>query len=493
MTQRLPSIRRNLLAGLIGGAMLVWSIIGIITYLESVHEIGEVFDANLSQEARVLVALLHHEAGEKAATRSKLLLLLDELGSDAVHSSSVLRELVGEYVEETSDGGDRENQLELPVAQAGHPYEFKIAFRAFAHDDTLSLSHGAPVFPSTEPGYSDQSIDGISWRVYTLRDDATGLTVQVGEEATIRDELTAAMLMAILWPALISLPLLALLVWHMVGRGLRPLQQLATLIRQRDPDSLEAVDIAERRFEIQPMVVSLNRLFARVRSVLDNERRFTSNAAHELRTPLAALRVHAQSLQLRVQGDAPESHSVQAIIDGADRTGRLLDQLLTLARADSEQARQRLRGELDLQRLAVDQIADIGHLALEKDIDIAFVASGTPRKLQGDAAAMAVLLRNLLDNAIRYTPPGGQVEVRVDYSSDQATLSVCDDGPGIPEAQRELLFERFQRGSATKEKGSGLGLSIVRQIAELHAGRVQMATGIGGKGLCIGLQLPLPD
>lgn len=485
-----PSIRRRLLLGLLGTVTVLWCVTAWMMYRATQDEVEEVYDANLSQNARGLATLLRHEAEEKDITAQRLRLVLDELGTDALPRSPMLRQMAEELLGD--NGGQTGGPLSLLVTEGTpeHRYESKIAFHARTGDQRILLSSpNAPRFDTGSPGFTTQNIDGVVWRVFTLHAPHAGIDVQVAEEMQIRDELIGYVLSSILWPSLVALPLLSLLIWVVVGRGLRPLYELADKLQRRDPDSLQPFAIEHKAQEVLPMVLALNTLFEKVAHALENERRFTANAAHELRTPLAALKVQAQSMQLGA-GRESRVRGLDDIVVGVDRVTHLVEQLLALARADSGRAHPQLCADVDLVGVVIEVVEAIGHLALRKDIDLAFVQEGVPRGIKGDSAALAVLLRNLIDNAVRYTQPGGMVEVRIRYAGAHVVLSVSDNGPGIPESQYARLFERFQRGGDVRTEGSGLGLSIVRQIVELHGASVTLAPGQADVGLLVEVVLP---
>lgn len=489
------SIRQWLLIGLLGAVLLLFVISTVAVYYSAQHEVAEIYDANLSREAHVLATLMHHEAQEKDETRRKLFELKAELGADAWQNSRVIREMIDEYA--GGGSGQEKDPLSLLLGdEPGHPYELTFSFRVHSDDGaTLLSSPKAPVFDDRQAGFSVQYADGKPWRAFSLHVPDAQMLVQVAEETEVRDEIIEGMLLSVIWPGLVALPLLSLVIWLVVGRGLAPLHRLARKLERRAPDSLVPFATHSKPQEVLPMVHALNRLFERVHKAMDNERRFTSNAAHELRTPLAALKVHAQTLKMTLPPELPQTDSIDEIITGVDRATHLLEQLLALARADSSGGSGlQLEQQVDMQQVAVQVLEGLGHLAVEKDIELSFDWEGGHRAQHGDPAALTVLVRNLVDNAIRYTPHGGHVSIRLHQLPKFCQLTVSDDGPGIPESQREQLFERFQRGETQGAFGSGLGLSIVRQVAEAHGADVSLDAGELGKGLRVTVMLPqAPD
>ncbi|MCC6656772.1 MAG: hypothetical protein IT512_01160, partial [Rhodocyclaceae bacterium] len=284
-----------------------------------------------------------------------------------------------------------------------------------------------------------------------------------------------------------ALPALALLVWLAVGAGLAPLAGVAREVARRDPDNLAPLDPGRSPREVLPLVAALNALFGRLKDSLEQERRFTADAAHELRTPLAAVKTQAQ-VALGATGEAERSRALANVVAGTDRASRLVEQLLVLARLDPQTALP--TGQpVDLHELARQGVAELAPAAAAKGVEMG-LAPGEATPVAGDAVLLAVLLRNLLDNAVRYTPSGGEVEVSVGRTSGGASLAVVDSGPGIPEAERGKVCERFHRLLGSGEDGSGLGLSIVRRIADLHRATVVLGEGPGGRGLRVEVTFP---
>jgi two-component system sensor histidine kinase QseC len=232
------------------------------------------------------------------------------------------------------------------------------------------------------------------------------------------------------------------------------------------------------------MVDALNGLFQRVYRTLENERRFTANAAHELRTPLAALKTQAQAAQLNA--DNRDFIPVLAqIISGVDRTTHLLKQLLTLARADAQQRETVLQEQTDLHEVAVEVLSAIGEQAMDKEINLTLESTEEHIIVRGDKDSLAIMLRNLVDNAIRYTPQGGEVTVKLYRDDSEIRLIVTDTGKGVPPEMQQIMFQRFQRGEQNEAEGSGLGLSIVGQIAELHQATIKMSDRPDSSGLIV--------
>lgn len=444
------SIRRHLLLTLLSITVGIWSITAVTSYLDSRHEISELFDAQLAVSARTLLTVAGHE--------------LEELSGGPLNTA---------HIHFTTDN---------PLLADGHKYEHKLAYQLWKQpENTLLLrSFNAPDSHLTEAatGYSEVTIRGENWRIYSLTDPLSGFQVQVGEAMTIREELTDFITLRIGSPIVIALPVLTLLIYFGIGRSLRPLQRLTQAVGSRAPNNLEPIDANNAPFEIHPLVMALNSLFERLGRAFESERRFTADAAHELRTPLAALKIQAQVAQ-RSRNAAEQKAAIEKMLEGVDRASRLLEQLLTLARVDPEA--NLMRGEsVDLQRLAEGILADHEAQARAKGISIQLKAQ-EGMSVAGHHDSLAILLRNLLDNAICYTPQGGRVEVGLTDEAGGVTLRVADSGPGIPPAERERSFGRFVRLAGQETSGSGLGLSIVQRIAELHQAEIRLdQSALGG-------------
>ena len=303
-----------------------------------------------------------------------------------------------------------------------------------------------------------------------------------------RGEIVEALGESLLWPLAAALPALALAIWLGVGAGLRPLGELRRELARRGPADLARLDAAHAPVEIEPLVAELNRLFGRIDEALERERRLTADAAHELRTPLAVLSTQAQVAR-RATSDAARNEALDAIVAGSERAARLIEQMLTLARLESGQGKGAMQ-RADLRALARAALAEAAPFALGKRIDVA-LEDGAPVEVAGYPGLLEILLRNLVDNAVRYTNAGGRVRVTVSGDSRVARLEVSDSGPGVAPQELARLGERFHRLAAPGETGSGLGLSIVLRIAELHRGRVRFAAGHGGIGLAVSVELPL--
>lgn len=447
----MTSIRRRLLVILLGVFMATWLALAIGSYVSTRHEVEELFDAQLAQSARVLLALLQHEMEE------------DEEEFD--FSAPTL------------------------IYPDKHPYEEKLAYQAWRGEKLVLRSPNAPdAHLATRLGHADQRVGDQLWRVFALMDPSGTVRLEVGERYDVRNELITEILWQLMLPLLLTLPLLALLMRAGIVRGLRPLHRAAGEIANRSPRQMQPLVLDDAPDEIKPLIQALNDLLRRLAQALEGERRFTANAAHELRTPLAGLKAQAQ-VALRATQNEDRRQALAQIERGVDRATHLVAQLLTLARIDPESASSSYES-VDLTRLAAGVMVELAPPALDKQIDMS-LSEHDGVVVHGDAAALSILVRNLLDNAIRYTPAGGSITVEARKSVDSVCLCVSDTGPGIPEEQRERAFDRFYRLPGTPDSGCGLGLSIVQRIAELHNARIELVTPEDGQGLRVEVHFPV--
>jgi two-component system OmpR family sensor kinase len=348
----------------------------------------------------------------------------------------------------------------------------------------LYRSHPRLVMPAPEvQGFSDIVTPLGTWRVYSLWD--RGITIEVAQHKLAREAIALGAALRTLAPFVLALPLLAFIIWRLVGREVKVLKSTASAVASRNPDSLAPIEGGSVPEEVQPLVDALNGLMGRLGSALSQQRQFVADAAHELRTPLTALKLQLQ-LAERAR-DAQERENAHAMLrEGITRATHVVEQLLTLARADPEAAGQ-AAGRVDLAALAAEVVQAERAVAEGKGLAL-HLEAGSGIATQGESAALRTLLENLVDNAVRYAP-SGSVTVRVRGEAGRAVVEVQDTGPGIPAAERERVFDRFYRGEGALEGGSGLGLAIVRRIAERHKGVVALLEAPGG-GLLARVSFP---
>lgn len=351
------------------------------------------------------------------------------------------------------------------------------------------LSQPRRVLPQyAQLGFTTLSTDSGAWRVFSTL--AAGQVVQIAQPMSARRELAASMALRTIMPLLAVLPFLAILIWFTIARGLKPLDRVAAAVARRSPALLEPLPETDLPREVLPLVGALNDLLSRLRHTLDAQRAFVADAAHELRTPLTAVHLQAQ-LAERATTDSERAAALVELKGGLERATRLVEQLLTLAREEPEVG-EVPPAPLDLAALAREVITDLAPLAGAKGIDLG-LSSTAGSMVNGDVDALRTLISNLIDNAIRYTPAGGRVDVALSDDGGSVVLAVRDSGPGIAVEDRERVFDRFYRGSgAGGVRGSGLGLAIVKHIAERHGAVIELGTGIEGRGLGVTVRFRQP-
>lgn len=427
------SIRARLLIWQIGAVLLTALLVGAVTYLLTWSAFNQIRNDGLEQIAW-----------------------------------SVMR-----HGTENADGSDEDSDKGRFVSQI------------WRGDGALAYSSRDDIGPPLQtPGLHAVNWHDQEWHVFTLQD--ANLYIQVANTSAQRNALFTHFAVWLLIPLSLLLAVLGSLIWMAVGHALSPLKSVREEIGSRGVASLHAVNTGGLPEEIVPVVATLNDLLARLDVALNVQRRFVADAAHELRTPLTAVRLQAQLAQ-NLQDPEERQAALRLMLTGVDRASRLVEQLLLMARLAPE-ARQSEAGEVVLDQLARDLVSEFSVLAEARNIDLGLGVCA-PIRVQGHADILRTLLSNLIDNALRYTPPGGRVDVEVGEEQGQAVLTVSDNGPGIPSEERERVFERFHRLVGAEVPGSGLGLAIVREAALQHRGRVELDAAPGG-GLRARVWLP---
>lgn len=336
----------------------------------------------------------------------------------------------------------------------------------------------AQLAPNAALGFSTQHTPHGDWRVYGAM--VGDNVVQLAQPMSVRNHLAAQMAWRTILPLLVLLPLLALIVWFVVGRGLLPLQRFARALDVRKPEVMEPLPDIRLPDEVRPLAQALNGLLGRLGDALDAQKAFVADAAHELRTPLAALRIQVQLLE-RARVPEERDEAVRDLKQGVERATRLVEQLLALARAEpGTDSAGVSRERVDLTAMLLECVTSHARIAQGKHVDLG-VDEQAPAELDGDASSLRVMFNNVLDNAVKYTPEGGRIDVcirRVEMAgAPYARVVIADSGPGIPASERERVFDRFYRStpaSGLNPPGSGLGLAIVRRIAERHGARITL-------------------
>jgi two-component system, OmpR family, sensor histidine kinase QseC len=344
-------------------------------------------------------------------------------------------------------------------------------------------------FDAAPIGLSDLTIQGTKWRIFKIHDNAKQINFVVGERYDIRNQLLHRIAENSFYIMLLTYPISGLLIWVIVGWGFKSLQRITNEVSNRAPSYLEPVALHEAPIEIKPLIEELNSLFERLHEAFEREKRFAADAAHELRTPLAALKTQAQVVT-KTTDENERKILLENLIHGVDRIVHIVQQLLTLSRLVPEAASVYDVVEINLSKLSAEIIAQLVPMALEKNIEIELDAPETSTIIRGNLTGLSILIRNLVDNAIRYTPENGSVRVEIDQTDDYIILRVIDTGPGIPEELRARVFERFYRVIGNNASGSGLGLAIVQQIAQLHQAIIKLKSPKSGRGLQFEVYFP---
>jgi two-component system OmpR family sensor kinase len=336
--------------------------------------------------------------------------------------------------------------------------------------------NGAPL-PLLRGGFESVSLGGEDWRVFTLH--ASDRAIQVAAPANLRSGRATAVALRTLLPILASIPLYGFLIWLIVGHGLRPLTEIAGAIRRRDPASLEPLPERPLPEEVAPMVAELNALLARLREALDKQKRFTADAAHELRSPLTALQIQLDMLS-RARSAEEAHEALEGLRAGMRRAARLVEQMLTMARLEPQADAKPVPVPLD--QLVTEVATELEPQAEARRVQVR-LARLERSTIEGQPQGLHALVRNLVDNAIRYSPAGGEVRLALFKEGGATAIVVEDSGPGIPTAERSRVFDRFFRLPGAKAEGSGLGLAIVKQVADAHDAKIELADGEQGRGL----------
>ncbi len=419
------SLQSRVLWAVLSVVGVLWLVVAAATWWDTRHELDELLDAHLSQAASLLVSQP-----------------LDDLG-----------------------------QLARTDAPSLHEYQTRVVLQVWHQGRLLVRSDNAPVealAPATQRGFSDAVIGGEAWRVFSTPGRDAHVVIQVAEQEAARAEVLMASLRSVAGPMAVAFPLLGLAIWWAVRQAVKPLVALGQQVAQRRPGELAPLPTRPVPLEAQPLVLALNRLFDRTSALIDAERRFTADAAHELRTPLAAIRMQAQVAQGALN-DAERTEALTATLQGCDRATHLVEQLLQLARLEVEPLVQ--PEHTDLQACVATVLADLRHSAARRGQTLEWTPPADQTLWVTTPAGLTrVLLRNLLDNALRYSPDGAAVRLVASPVGDGGStrLSLHDSGPGLSEADMQRLGERFFRVLGTGQSGSGLGWSIVTRIARLY-------------------------
>lgn len=443
------SLRRRLLAVIVAASSVLWlASLGIVTVI-AWQETNEVFDDALEESGYMIMA---------ATTDWSERGLLPQAGASGAHGRKV----------------DMQYQIVVDGRVIGRTGDAPLRPYVSNFDD----NHG----------FAEALANGERWRVFVVRDEARNFEVQVGQMIEKRYDILEELADSLWLPVLGLLLLLALVCWVLTGRVLKPLRQTASSIAAKTPDDLAQVATAGQAREVLPIVQALNGVLGRLDAALQAERRFTADAAHELRTPLAGLHMHVQLLGRQHPDLAAPFLKLRQDIA---RLTALVDSLLMLARLDPLAREQLVRQPVALAPLFERLVGQHAQEAAARGIALAVRCE--LKEVQADPQMLEIVLRNLVDNALRYCPDGSRIEIEAVQHATHARIVVRDDGPGVDGESRQRLSERFFRVLGQGQQGSGLGLSIVKRIADLHGMALAFGPGIGGRGLGVTLDFrPTP-
>ncbi len=335
-------------------------------------------------------------------------------------------------------------------------------------------------------GFSNVKANGTTYRIFSVQ--TSSQTVQVAQDMAVRKRMAGSMALRTVGPIALMAPILMLVVWWVVSGSLAPVERVRRQVAARQADDLSPVSESGLPDEVQPLVQELNLLFGRVKTAFEAQQHFVADAAHELRTPLAALKLQVQSLE-RAGCDDSRGVAIGRLGAGVERATRLVEQLLVLARQEASAASGDLLQPVELGELVKRTLGDMAGAAQARQIDLG-LHHLDPASVAGQGDALLIMLRNLVDNALKYTPAGGSVDVELRASPVGVTLAVEDSGPGISPEERERVFNRFYRVPGSSAGGSGLGLAIIKAIAERHGARLVLAQSARLGGLCVRVEFP---
>ncbi|WP_266182569.1 sensor histidine kinase [Dyella humicola] len=458
----LNSLRGRLRWMIVAMLLVVWVPLAIYSFSHTSAELEEMSDGRLAQAAHTISGLVQRVGIQGLVGNERLLA--------SVQKKKVIQA-----------AGD------VPT------WESEVGFQVFDQHGKLVLGSAnllaLPPSPMDRSSYQDLRKAHHIWRVYTYVDTSNDMVIRVAERYDTRLEIINTLWLEHGLPFLLGLPVLALLIGWSVARGLRPLVALASALSSREPGSREPITLNNAPQELQPVLTALNAQLARQEDALERERRFSADVAHELRTPLASIMLNLESAM--ATNDLSEVHdSLAGAQHSVGTLARRIEQLLALAKLETGTASSQL-ATVDLMEVAGDVIEELTQVIAGSGVELGFPRSNTPVLVQGYDAALAALLRNLLENALRHVPAGGQVQLAIEQHDHEATLEVIDDGPGIPPERRDAVFGRFHREASSRGEGYGLGLSIVQRAAGMHNASIELLDSPFGKGLRVRVAIPL--
>ena len=458
---RLPSLRARLRWLIVTMLVLVLLPLALYSFRRTTAEMEELSDGRLAQAAHTISSLIQR-AGVRAMIGDETLLV-------PVQKKSTLRDLGQARTDESEVGFqvfNSQGQLLLGTANLS-----TLPSSAMDRSEFLDLKKGHHI-----------------WRVFTFVDKTNDMVIRVADRYDTREEIVHALWLDHGLPFLLGLPVLALLVGWAVKRGLQPLTGLASALASREPGNREPITLDHSPLELQPVLAALNEQLERQENALERERRFSADVAHELRTPAASITLNLESAMATT--DLAEIYdSIAGAQNSVRALSRRIEQLLALAKLEANVAANQ-PATIDLLEIAGDVIAELSPAIAGSGVELGLPRRQAPVLIQGYDAALAALLRNLLENALRHVPRGGQIQLAIEQNAHETTLEVIDDGPGIPLERRSAVFTRFHREASSRGDGYGLGLSIVQRVAWLHRASIELLDSPFGKGLRVRVAIP---
>jgi two-component system sensor histidine kinase QseC len=436
--------------------------LGVLSYHSELHEMNHLLDGRLAEAGRTLGTLIAYGQGGYAGQDPSRTL---QLATEAQHGTVV-------------------------VSVHARNYEPEVGFQAYdPRGHLVAATANLADLPSPaagERGFSDIDHGGARWRLFTLT-NRFNLTIRIGERADNRTDITHGLILEHGLPLVVGLPLLAFLAGLAVRRGLKPVDTLTRILARREPGSRERIAVDDSPDEIKPLIVTLNQQLERLEDAVEREQRFAGDVAHELRTPLAATMIHMEGAL--VTDDPNEiQYTVRNARRSLARLARRIEQILAIARLEAGAASQH-RVPLDLVKIATEVVEELALGIAEKDIALSLNHDEPRVFVSGHEVALTAMFRNLIENALRYTPVSGHVDIDIAREGTGGSISICDDGPGIPIERRQAAFQRFYRGAQSNEAGFGLGLSIVQRAVELHDGAIALLEAPSGQGLLVRISI----
>ncbi len=460
----ISSIHRFLVVSMLSILILVMGLLAFVNYWQIQQQDKRLFDAQLVNSAQVLEALMSLELDQ--ANKRQL--------------SSFLRTSAAETIATLSKAKYAED------ANLFEEYQNEIVFQVWdlKNQSLLLKSSNAPDFAlsSSDNGFQHtKGVQGNYWYAYSITNPKQETKVIIGMRDSFASSIDFALFLHDLTILIIIGILIAISILWAIQYSLKPIKEVTMELKQRTPTALHPIQTQNMPTEIRPLLKAINKLFIRLDETMQREKSFTADAAHELRTPLAALKTQVQ-VAVREKNEEQRQNIFKNIIRGSNRCAHVVDQLLTLSRLSPE-VKTNYETPVILNDIAEELVAELAPLAINKNIDIELLCPETPLSILGDKIGLGILMRNLIANAIIYTPEDGQVHVVLSELKSKIILQVIDSGPGIPKELHTRIFDRFYRQLGNKAEGSGLGLSIVKKIVELHQARIEPKTPKSGIGL----------